>query len=133
LRRTEHGCIFAPLGDLVTLGRITSIWLALLVLPALCSIATAQDGAVRTSPSELLGNAGVFNGKTITISGTVVNLQEGVSKAGKGYYTFDLSDGAEAVHVFATGKARCKAGRATVDGTFDGVRRQIISSRVRCR
>jgi hypothetical protein len=61
------------------------------------------------------------------------NLQEGVSKAGKGYYTFDLSDGAEAVHVFATGKARCKAGRATVDGTFDGVGRQIISSRVRCR
>jgi hypothetical protein len=63
----------------------------------------------------------------------VVNLQEGVSKAGKGYYTFDLSNGAEAVHVFAIGKAWCKAGRATVDGTFDGVGRQIISSRVRCR
>jgi hypothetical protein len=117
----------------VTLGRITSVWLALVVLSALCSIATAQDGAVRTSPSEVLGNAGVFNGKTITVSGTVVNLQEGVAKGGKGYYTFDLSDGAEAVHVFSTGKARCKAGRATVDGTFDGVRRQITSTRVRCR
>ena len=133
MRRTEHGCIFAPLGDLVTLGRITSIWLALLVLPALCSIATAQDGAVRTSPSELLGNAGVFNGKTITISGTVVNLQEGVSKAGKGYYTFDLSDGTEAVHVFSFGRARCKAGRATVDGTFERVRQQVTATRVRCR
>ncbi len=112
---------------------MTSVWLALLILSALCSIATAQDGAVRTSPSEVLGNAGVFNGKTITVSGTVINLQEGVSKVGKGYYTFDLSDGAEAVHVFSTGKARCKAGRATVDGTFDGVRRQITSTRVRCR
>jgi hypothetical protein len=111
----------------------TSVWLTLLVLPALCAIATAQDGAMRTSPSELLGNVGAFNGKTITVSGAVVNLQEGVSRAGKGYYTFDLSDGAEAVHVLSTGKARCKVGRATVDGTFDGVRRQIISTRVRCR
>ncbi len=110
-----------------------SVWLAVLLLPGLCMIATAQDGAMRTSPSELLGNVGVFNGKTITVSGTVVNLQEGVSKAGKGYYTFDLTDGAEAVHVLSTGKARCKAGRATVDGTFDGVRRQIMSTRIRCR
>jgi len=110
-----------------------SVWLALLVLVALCTIATAQDGTMRTSPSELLGNVGVFNGKTITVSGTVVNLQETVSKAGKGYYTFDLTDGAEAVRVLSTGKARCKAGRATVDGTFDGVRRQIMSTRVRCR
>jgi hypothetical protein len=120
-------------GHMVTSRQTTSIWLALLVLSTLCSSARAQDGAVRTSPSELLGNAGVFNGKAITVSGTVVNLQEGVSKAGKGYYTFDLTDGAEAVHVLSTGKARCKAGRATVDGTFDGVRRQIMSSRVRCR
>jgi hypothetical protein len=59
---------------------MTSVWLALLILPALCTIARAQDGAVRTSPSELLGNAGVFNGKTITVSGTVINLQEAVSK-----------------------------------------------------
>ena len=118
---------------LVVGRRTTSIWLALLVLSALCGTATAQDEAVRTSPSELLGNAGFFNGKTITVSGTMVNLQESVSKAGKGYYSFDLSDGAEAVHVFSAGKARCKAGRATVDGTFDGVRRQITSTRVRCR
>src|SRR5712671_319422 len=95
---------------------MTHIWLALLVLPALCTVAMAQDGAGRTSPSELLGNAALFNGKPITISGTVLNLREGVSTAGKGYYTFDLSDGTEAVHVFSTGKARCKAGRATVDG-----------------
>jgi|GEM_PF-1948570 hypothetical protein len=118
---------------LVAGRRTTSTWLALLVLSALCSVTAAQDGAARTSPSELLGNAGFFNGKTITVSGTLVNLQESVSKTGKGYYSFDLSDGAEAVHVFSTGKARCKAGRATVDGTFDGVRRQITSTRVRCR
>jgi hypothetical protein len=93
----------------------------------------AQDGAARTSPSELLGNAGFFHGKTITVSGTMLNVQEGVSAAGKSYYTFDLSDGTEAVHVFSIGKARCKAGRATVDGTFERVRQQITATRVRCR
>jgi hypothetical protein len=114
------------------LERMAHIWLALLVLPALCTVATAQDEDVRTSPSEVLGNAGLFDGKTVTISGTVLNLQEGVSGAGKGY-TFDLSDGTEAVHVFSFGRARCKAGRATVDGTFERVRQQVTATRVRCR
>ena len=108
-------------------------WLALLVLPVLCTVAMAQDGAARTSPSELLGNGAFFNGKMITISGTVLNLQEGVSAAGKGYYSFDLSDGTEAVRVLSFGKARCKAGRATVDGTFERVRQQVTATRVRCR
>ena len=117
----------------MTLERITHVWLALVVLPVLCTVAMAQGEAARTSPSELLGNAGLFDGKTITISGTMLNLREGVSAAGKGYYTFDLSDGTETVHVFSFGKARCKAGRATVDGTFERVRQQITATRVRCR
>jgi hypothetical protein len=107
------------------------LWLALLVLPALGTVATAQD--VRTSPSELLGNAGFFDGKTVTISGAVLNLQEGVSGAGKRHYTFDLSDGTESVHVFSFGNARCKAGRATVEGTFEKVRQQVTATQVRCR
>ncbi len=107
------------------------LWLALLVLPALCTVATAQD--VRTSPSEVLGNAGFFDGKTVTMSGAVLNLQEGVSDAGKHYYTFDLSDGTETAHVFSFGKARRKARRATVDGTFERVRQQVAATRVRCR
>ncbi len=109
------------------------IWLALLVLSALCTVATAQDEDARTSPSEVLGNAGVFDGKTVTISGAMVNLREGLSAAGKGYYTFDLSDGTETVHVLSFGKARCKTGRATVEGTFERVRQQVTATRVRCR
>jgi hypothetical protein len=112
---------------------MTRIWLALLVLPALCTVASAQDEAARTSPSELLGNTALFDGKPITISGTMLNLQERVSPAGKGYYTFDLSDGTEAVHVLSSGRARCRTGRATVDGTFQMARRQITATRVRCR
>jgi hypothetical protein len=112
---------------------MTRIWLVLFAFPALCTVAMAQDQAARTSPSELLGNAAFFDGKPITVSGTMVNLHEGVSPAGKGYYTFDLSDGTETVHVFSVGRARCKAGRATVDGTFQKARQQITATRVRCR
>ena len=42
-------------------------------------------------------------------------------------------DGTETVHVFSVGRARCKAGRATVDGTFQKARQQITATRVRCR
>lgn len=118
---------------MMTVDRMAYIWLVLLVLPAFCTVAIAQDEAARTSPSELLGNPGLFDGKPITISGTVFNLREGGPAAGKGYYTFDLSDGTEAVRVVAMGKARCKVGRTTVDGTYERVKQQITATRVRCR
>jgi hypothetical protein len=63
---------------------------ALLLLSMLSTVATAQ--AIRTSPSEILGNPDRFDGQAVTISGTVTNLQEQVSRAGRPYYTFDLSD-----------------------------------------
>ena len=115
------------------LARMDHIWRALLVLAALCTVATAQDEVARTSPSEVLGNAGLFDGKTVTISGAMVNLRDGISAAGKGSYTFDLSDGTESVHVLAFGKARCKTGRATVEGTFERARQQVTATQVRCR
>jgi hypothetical protein len=105
--------------------------LLLLALPAFCTAAMAQD--VRTSPSEVLGNAEFFDGKTVTVSGAVLNLHEAVATGGKHSYSFDLTDGTETVHVFSAGSARCKAGAATVDGTFDRARQQVFATRVRCR
>ena len=112
---------------------------ALLLLSLLSIVATAQ--AVRTSPSEIRGNTDRFDGQAVTISGTVTNLQEQVSRAGRPYYTFDLSDGTEAVRAFSFGKAPCRSGGATVDGTFAKVKQQgqytfsneVTATRVRCR
>ncbi len=112
---------------------------ALFLLSLLSTVATAQP--LRTSPSEILGNAERFDGQAVTISGTVTNLQEQVSRAGRPYYTFDLSDGTEAVRVFSFGKAPCKSGGATVDGTFAKVKQrgqytlsnEVTATRVRCR
>ena len=57
------------------------------------------------------------------------------------YYTFDLSDGKQAVRVFSFGESPCRPGAATVEGTFEKVKRQgryvfyneITATTVRCR
>ncbi len=101
---------------------------------ALCAAGPAiAQGPLRTSPSELLANPGVFDGKAITLSGAVVNRQDVAGGPGQRYQSFDLSDGTQAVHVLALRRSRCNTGRATVDGTFDGARRQVTAMRIRCR
>jgi hypothetical protein len=125
--------------DPMFLRTVIALGLTLYLLSLLPTVATAQP--VRTSPSEILGNADRFDGQAVTISGTVTNFQERVSRAGRPYYTFDLSDGTEVVHVFSFGKAPCKSGGATVDGTFAKFKQQgqytfsneVTAARVRCR
>lgn len=75
------------------------------------------------------------------VAGTITNLNERVSRAGNAYYPMDLSDGRRAIHVFSFGTAPCRAGGATVEGTFSKVKRQgrytfyneVTASRVQCR
>jgi hypothetical protein len=105
---------------MLTLARMAHLSLALLLLlPTLATVTLAQDEAARTSPSELLGNPGLFDGKPITIRHGAQPSSRWI-RVGKGYYTFDLSDGTEAVRVVAMGRARCKVGRTTVDGPTSG-------------
>ena len=109
-----------------------------LLLSLLSIVATAQ---VRTAPSEILANGNRFDGQAITISGTITNFQERVSRAGNPYYTFDLSDGKRAIRVFSFGKAPCRSGGASVEGRFEKVKRQgrytfyneVTATRVTCQ
>ena len=97
--------------------------------------------AVNTSPSAILATPDRFDGQTVTISGTIAHLRERVSQRGNLYYTFDLDDGRQAIRVFSFGKAPCRAGGATVDGTFEKVKQQgrytfyneVTASSVTCR
>ena len=109
---------------------IRPVLAAPIALAALGGVAVAQ---LRTSPSEVLGTPRVFDGKAVTLSGAIVNVQERVADGGKRFYTFDLSDGTEAVHVLSPGRSHCASGRATVDGTFDGARQLLTAARIRCR
>ena len=55
--------------------------------------------AAPLSVSELLTNPDRFHGQPVTISGTMLNLRESVSRRGTRRYTFDLGDGNQTVYV----------------------------------
>ena len=100
-------------------------WLggAVALLCCLLLLVTSAQ-AVKTSPSAILATPDRFDGQTVSISGTITNLRERVSQRGNAYYTFDLSDDKQAIRVFSFGKTPCRAGGATVDGTFEKVKQQ---------
>lgn len=115
----------------------------LVTLSCLLTVATsasAQQG-VNSSPSAIVADPDRFDGQTVTLRGTVRNLQERVSRAGNPYYTLDLSDGKQAIRVFSFGTAPCRTGAATVEGTFAKVKQQgryafyneVTATRVMCR
>ena len=95
---------------MMRLGRPSLVLLMLVVLAAV-----RPAGALDASPSAILTNPDRFDGKGVTIQGTITNLRETVSRRGNDYYTFDLTDGSRAIRVFSFGKAPCRAGTATVE------------------
>jgi len=122
---------------MMRLGRraalLAALWLAVaIVQPA---------GALDATPSAILANPDRFDRQAVTIQGTVTNLRETVSRRGNPYYTFDLSDGTRAIRVFSFGKAACRVGVATVEGTFEKVKQvgrltfhnEITATQVTCR
>ncbi|HZP39501.1 MAG TPA: hypothetical protein VFE48_23730 [Methylomirabilota bacterium] len=118
---------------------------ARVLLTALCCLlaftASVSAQVVKASPSDILGDPDRFDGQTIVITGTVTNLQERVSRRGNPYYTLDLRDGKQAIRVFSFGAAPCRAGAATVEGTFAKLKKQgkytfyneVEATRVTCR
>jgi DNA polymerase III alpha subunit len=114
----------------------------LLLVAVVLAILWTPGEALTNSPAEVLSNPERFDGKVVTLAGTVTNLKERVSRQGNPYYTFDLNDGRGAITVFSFGSAPCKAGaRALVEGTFRQVKQQgryvfynqVDAARVTCR
>ena len=98
---------------------------ALLFLGAvLVAITVAQAAPV--SVGELLSDPDRFRGQPVTVSGTMSHFREHVTRTGTPYYTFDFGDGTQTLHVVSYEKPQCRAGAATVEGTF-----QQVKSRVR--
>src|SRR5262249_35928495 len=80
------------------------------------------------SASELLSNADRLHGQPVTIIGIMSNFRANRLRRGDPLYTFDLSDGAEKVHVVAFAKPLCESGAATVEGIFETVKRRVKAS-----
>ena len=84
--------------------------------------------AAPLSVSELLANSDRFNGQPVTVTGTISNFRGNPLRRGSPLYTFDLSDGAETVHVRAFAKPPCQSGAATVEGTFGQTKWRVNAS-----
>ena len=89
---------------------------------ALAAVTAAQVAPV--SVGELLSNPDRFRDQPVTVSGTMSDLREHVTRRRTHYYTFDLSDDTQTVHVVAYEKPQCQAGIATVEGSFEQVKRR---------
>jgi len=115
-------------------------WASFLTLLVLL-VTVRPVGALDASPSAILSSPDRFDGKSVTMYGSITNLHETVSHRGNPYYTFDLSDGKRTIRVFSFGKAPCRAGTVTVEGTFDQVkqvgtrtfRNEVTAAQVICR
>jgi hypothetical protein len=118
--------------------RLSAILVVTLFL-VVVELAFAQG--INTSPTAILADPDHFDGQPVTVGGTITNLRERVFRAGNPYYALDLSDGRQAIHVFSFGKAPCRSGAATVEGTFTKVKRQgrytfyneVTATSVTCR
>ena len=84
---------------------------------------TSSVLAEPTSPSQILANPTEYDGKHLTVSGTVQHVVAKTSHKGNTYETFDLRDNS-CLKVFTWGHPGLQEGRSlSVSGTFDAVKR----------
>ncbi len=62
------------------------------------------------TPGDILASPGDYDNKTVSVSGTVTNLDARMSRAGNAYFTFDLKDGRDDIKVFSFGEPRITEG-----------------------
>jgi hypothetical protein len=97
-------------------GLLLSVGVALVAV-------TAAALAAPVSLDEILSNPDRFRGQPVTVSGTISNFREHVTRKGRTpFYTFDFGNGTRTVLVISFEKPQCRAGAATVEGIFDQVK-----------
>jgi hypothetical protein len=99
-------------------------------------------GASETTPAQILKGPDQFDGKAVTLLGTVTNLDARVSRRGNPYYTFDLAAGGWSIKVFSFGRPPCPVrSTVSVEGVFQKVKRvsgrtfynEVEAHQVACR
>jgi hypothetical protein len=85
---------------------------------------TFVSNAAEVAIPSITTNAAQFDGKNVTIRGTVTEVNETVSHSGNAYSTFQVQDAGGAIKVFTWGHPRIKSGdRVEVTGMFQQVKR----------
>jgi len=81
--------------------------------------------AAPVSVGELLSDPDRFRNQPVTVSGTMGDFREHVTRTRTRYYTFNLADGTQIIRVISYEKPQCQAGAATVEGTFEQVKWRV--------
>lgn len=68
------------------------------------SLALVGGKALDAKVSEIRDAPPKFDGKAVTVKGKVASFKQKTSKAGNGYYTFDLVDGKERLSIYGGDK-----------------------------
>ena len=76
----------------------------LLILAASLTFAQKADAPVRAKVADLLKDGAKWDKKVVAVEGTADDFKAKTSKAGNAYFTFDLLEGKESVHVYGFGK-----------------------------
>jgi hypothetical protein len=83
---------------------------------------TSTAFAETMGPAQVLGNPTTYDGKHLTVSGTVQNVIMKTSRRGNDYETFELCDNS-CMKVFTWGHHELrKSQQLSVSGTFDAVK-----------
>lgn len=88
------------------------------------AFATSRAATADVSPGQVLAHADRYNGMAVSVTGTVQNFRDRVSRRGNAYETFDLCGNTTCLHVFAWGNAKHNDGDYdTLSGHFWAVKR----------
>ncbi|MCW5937387.1 MAG: hypothetical protein KIT11_08790 [Fimbriimonadaceae bacterium] len=75
-----------------------------MVVATLCLLLVGQTATVQGVPvSRLLADAAAYDGKAVSVSGQVGDLEQKTSKKGNKYTVFKLASGKESVSVYMQG------------------------------
>ena len=124
------------------MGRSSSkVWLGILLISAIVLVGFAICAAAETTVEEILNKGDSYDGKTVSVTGTVSNLKFGSIEVGNNYTTFMLaSTSGGRIKVFTWGKLKLQAGqKVQVTGVYRKVSKagaryfynQIVASEVK--
>jgi hypothetical protein len=116
--------------------------LRIVCVVAALSVALLGWAASEATPVQILKGPDQFDGKVVTLLGTVTNLDTRASRRGNSYYTFDLAGGGWSIKVISFGRPPCRDGSIViVEGVFQQAKRvsdhvfynEVKARRVSCR
>lgn len=95
--------------------KILTFTLGILFLAPIVVLAADSISSILQSPSS-------YDGKQVTVNGTIQGIREKVSRKGNAYDTFSICD-KECLHVFVFGHPSIAEGqRRTIIGTFTAIK-----------